>query len=73
MARGEEADMFVEFCEADEGRERADFPIHDPRARGAVSAERDFELIGVRGEKERQERLDLSVGKEIFSPVKDVV
>ena len=44
--------MCFEFRGADEGREGAGFPRRDPGARGAVGAERGFDLFGVRGKLE---------------------
>ena len=39
--------MVLKFRGAKEGRERAGFPIGDPRARGAVGAETGLDLLGV--------------------------
>lgn len=52
IAGGEETGMCFEFRGADEGREGAGFPRRDPGARGAVGAERGFDLFGVRGKLE---------------------
>lgn len=61
VAGGEEAGVGFELRRGEERGQRARFPRRDPGSRRAVRAERGLDLLGVRGELEGQEGLDLNV------------